>query len=342
MKRTTHSFWFIVIAVSIYVCLGANLWATGQAEQTSTMEPTQTDTEALAEEVYVMVGIHTGNPVFIPDQKFWHEKGAQLGVKTMVVGPPAGDLPAMINAFEQTIATQPAGIMVIGWDDSLISLVDKAMDAGIPVITWDADLPESSRIAHVGTNWDELGIKLAQNLAEEVGYKGKVGRLGVVGTPHIDGAMKSFADWMAENAPDIEVLPVQDDKGSIEVGMKATAALISRNPDIAGIAGFDSNSGDGICTAVREAGMSGKIKVAMNDILPAHLQFLKDGVAQYVLGQKRNIFGPIGLQLLFDINHANAMFTPNDKKLGIYPVPLVSGYKSINSNCLFSIGSEFM
>jgi len=281
----------------------------------------QTDKAALAKEVYVMVGIHTGNPVFIPDQKFWNAKGKELGVQTRVVGPPAGDIPAMINAFEQTIAQKPAGIMVIGWDASLVSLVDKAIDAGIPVITWDADLPTSKRIAHVGTNWTELGVKLAQNLAKEMGYKGKVGRLGVVGTPHIDAAMQTFADWMAKNAPNIVVLPVQDDKGSIEVGMKATAALIAQNPDLTGMAGFDSNSGDGICPAVKEAGKAGKIKVAMNDILPAHLQFLKEGTAQYVLGQKRNIFGPIGLQLLFDINHADAKFTPRDKALGIYPVP---------------------
>jgi ABC-type sugar transport system substrate-binding protein len=272
-------------------------------------------------ETYVMVGIHTGNPVFIPDQKYWHEQGKKLGVKTMVVGPADGNIPAMINAFEQTIAMKPAGIMVIGWDPSLVSLVNKAMDSGIPVITWDADLPTSKRIAHIGTNWTELGVKLAENLAKEVNYKGKVARVGVVGTPHIEAAFQSFADWMAKNAPNIEVLPVQDDKGAIDVGMKVTAALIAQYPDLAGIAGFDSNSGDGICPAVREAGKSGKIKVAINDILPAHMQFLKEGSAQYVLGQKRNIFGPLGLQMLYDINHTTANFTPRDKALHIYPVP---------------------
>ena len=53
-------------------------------------------------------------------------------------------------------------------------------------------------------------------------------------------------------------------------------------------------------------------------------EFLKDGSAQYVSGQKRNIFGPLALQVLFDINHQGYAFTSsiaNDAALGIYQAP---------------------
>ena len=43
---------------------------------------------------------------------------------------------------------------------------------------------------------------------------------------------------------------------------------------------------ESICPAVREAGRSGDIKVVINDILPAHMECLKEGTAQYIVGQK--------------------------------------------------------
>ena len=47
---------------------------------------------------------------------------------------------AMVTAFEQAIARKPAGIIVVGFESSLNAIVDKAVDAGIPVVTVDADL----------------------------------------------------------------------------------------------------------------------------------------------------------------------------------------------------------
>lgn len=49
-----------------------------------------------------------------------------------------------------------------------------------------------------------------------------------------------------------------------------------------------------------------------------------DGSAQYVCGQKRNIFGPLALQVLFDIRNQGYAFTSsikNDAALGIYQAP---------------------
>ena len=51
---------------------------------------------------------------------------------------------AMVTALEQAIAKQPQGLLVVGFEPSLNAIVDKAVDAGIPVVTVDADLPGSS------------------------------------------------------------------------------------------------------------------------------------------------------------------------------------------------------
>jgi len=285
-------------------------------------------------EEYVMVGFYNEHPVFIPDQHFFHAHGKKLGVDTRVVGPPDGNVPAMITAFEQVIASNPAGIILLGVNESLNVLVDEAMNKGIPVVTWDSDIPTSRRITHVGTNWAQLGDKLAEAAFEATGGKGKAAMVGLVGASHMEAAFANFRAWIAANAPNMEVLPVYDDEAVVAKAHSVTAALIQANPDVAVIAGFDGSSGGGICPAVREAGQSGKIKVVMNDILPAHMECLSEGTAQYIVGQKRHIFGPLALQTLYDINHSGISFTDRDAELGIYPAPdkIDTGFLVVNQD----------
>jgi ribose/xylose/arabinose/galactoside ABC-type transport system permease subunit/ABC-type sugar transport system substrate-binding protein len=279
---------------------------------------------AHADELYIMATMYAAHPVLKPDQHFFKKKGDALGVRTLTVGPPANNLEDYVNAIEQAIAQKPNGLAINGLDPAITSLINKAMDQGIPVVMWDADLPESKRITFIGTDWPALGVRLAEALAPMIDHKGQVGRLGNISQPHIMAAMETFKTHMAKIAPEVEVLDIVDDAGKIDVAEQAANSLLQRYPDIAGIAGFDGSSGSGICPALKSLGKAGKVKVVINDLTAAHIQFLKDGSAHYVSGQKRNVFGPLALQVLFDVNHQKYAFTSSverDAKLGIYQAP---------------------
>ena len=185
-------------------------------------------------------------------------------------------------------------------------------------------------------------------MAPLVGHKGKVGRLGNISQPHIVAAMDNFKIHMAKIAPEVEVLDVVDDAGKVIVAEKAATGLIQRYPDLAGVAGFDGSSGSGICPAVKAANKEGKIKIVIDDLTTTHIEFLKDGSAQYVSGQKRNIFGPLALQVLFDINHQGYAFTASterDADLGIYQAPDPTRYRQerltvLGRNCIIAASTH--
>lgn len=305
----------VCLTLSLLVLTGCSAEETAQHD-TSAKDP--------ADQLYIMATMYSAHPVLKPDLYYFKEKGKALGVQTMTVGPPDNNLELYIEAIEQAIAQKPDGLAINGLDVAIVDLIDKAMDQGIPVVLWDADLPMSKRITFIGTNWPKLGVRLADAMAPLVKHKGKVGRLGNISQPHITAAMDMFKIHMGKIAPNVEVLDVVDDKGMIDEAEAATNALIQRHPDIAGIAGFDGSSGGGICPAVKNVGKSGVIKVVINDLTPTHIEFLKDGSAQYVSGQKRNIFGPLVLQVLYDINNQGYAFTSSiktDASLGIYQAP---------------------
>ncbi|MHC4248705.1 MAG: substrate-binding domain-containing protein [Planctomycetota bacterium] len=314
------------IALAFALSVGALMHAGCSAKK----RPATTDAgaEDRSDQLYIMATMFTAHPVMQPDLRYFREKGDALGVRTLTVGPQAGNLEQYVETIEQAIAQKPDGLALNGLDVAIVDLIDKAMGRGIPVVLWDADLPMSKRITFIGTDWPQLGVRLAEALAPLVNRKGKVGRVGNVSQPHIMAAMDMFKVHMAKIAPEVEVLDVMDDEGRIEVAQSVASALIQRHPDIAGIAGFDGSSGAGICPAVKRKNKGKRkediIKVAINDLTPTHIEFLKDGSAQYVSGQKRNIFGPLALQVLYDIRNQGYAFTSSiesDAKLGIYQAP---------------------
>ena len=86
-------------------------------------------------EEYIAVAC-MGNLEYFSAHKFaWKWMGDKLGVKTSYIGPAEYDVPGQIAAFDQAIARKPAGIMTFGVEASLKPEIDKAVAAGIPVVT---------------------------------------------------------------------------------------------------------------------------------------------------------------------------------------------------------------
>ena len=132
---------------------------------------------------------------------------------------------------------------------------------------------------------------------------------------------------------DIEFLGKYDDKANVETAARLTADLLAAHPDLAGIAGFDSNSGPGMALSVKEANKSGKVKLTTVDAEPEHLQLVKEGVISYLVGQKRELFTWMGAQFLFDMRHKSLPLSGNDARAGIIPIPrtVITGSIEIDS-----------
>lgn len=145
----------IFLAVLTVFVLAAVLQTTGcrkpsqpaaASEEVSAKEPTK----AVSDEEYIYVSC-MGNLEFFNAHKFgWKWAGERLGVKTTYVGPSEYDLDAMVAAFDQAIARQPKGIVVFAVEPALTPQINKAVEAGIPVVTILGDLPDSKRLTFVG------------------------------------------------------------------------------------------------------------------------------------------------------------------------------------------------
>jgi ABC-type sugar transport system substrate-binding protein len=277
--------------------------------------------EVTTTEEYVMVTTAINLPLYVNhDQKAFLKWGEKMGVRTSILGPSEWDVPGQIATIEQVIPGKPAGLLINGTDPGIASAIKKAVAAGIPTVVYDSEIPNSDRHAFIGSDWYEMGRLQGERMARLTNGKGKVACMGILGMENMEAGFKGFQDAV-KNFPSIQFIGKYDDKANVEIAARLTADLLAAHPDLAGIAGFDSNSGPGMALSVKEAGKVGKVKLTTVDAEPEHLQLVKEGVISYLVGQKRELFTWLGAQFLYDMRHKSLPLSANDAEAGIIPIP---------------------
>lgn len=229
----------------------------------------------------------------------------ELGVKVIVAGPTDFDVPGFIAAVDQVCAQKPSGVSVVGgWDPSLTESVKKCMELGVPTVVDDGDLPDSGRLAYIGTNWTQVGVAQAKKMMEVLPDGGKLGMMSIINAGNMREAVAGFTAYIEANGGGkYEIVANQDDGGDAQKAAQVTAAIMAANPDIAGLAGFDSESGAGIVTALREAGKNpGDIKVTAMEQTPDFFKTAKEGWVDGIVVQNRELFIYYAVKLLHDFN----------------------------------------
>ncbi len=272
-------------------------------------------------EEYVMITTAVTMPMYVNhDQAAFRAWGKKRNVSVAVLGPADWDVPAQINVIEEVIGTRPAGMLINGTDPALAQVINKAVSAGIPTVVYDSDIPGGKHHAFLGTDWYEIGRMQGEEMVRLLGGKGKVAYMGILGLMNMEAGFRGLLDVFA-NHPEIEIVGRFDDKANVEEAARITSDLLAAHPDLAGVCGFDSNSGPGIALAVKEAGKQGKVKITTVDWEPEHLALVREGVIHMLAGQKRELFTWYGAQFLYDMVHNTNNLSRNDGRAGITNIP---------------------
>lgn len=281
-----------------------------------------TPASSTSNETYIYVS-SMGNLEFFNAHKYgWKWAGEALGVKTKYVGPAEYDVNAQVTAFDQAIAEKPAGIAVFAVEPVLKSEIDKAADAGIPVVTVLGDIPDSKRIAYVGSNQHDLGYVGGLQIAKVLGGKGKVAIISIPGTPMFDDREAGYRDAF-KSYPGIEVVQVGDTKADTVTAVNVSKDILQRYPDLVGFVCTDSTGGIGAATAVQEAGKAGQVKVVSLDRNSDVLQLIQKGVITGTVAQDDAAMAFWALQTLYNYNHHQAPLTSDNAKAGVHTGPSI-------------------
>jgi ABC-type sugar transport system substrate-binding protein len=280
-----------------------------------------------SDEVYYWISQNSTLPLFVAHDYVGMELAAkELGVKVEKAGPTNIDLPAFIATIDQVCAQKPNGVTVVGWDPSLAAAVDRCIELGVPTITDDADLPNSKRLAFVGTDWYDIGVQQAKAMIEATGGQGEVATLSIINADNMRQARQGFEDTIRGTG--LKIVAHEDDGGDASQAAAKTASLLAAYPNLKGIAGLDSESGAGIVRALEEAGKIGQVKVTAMEQTAEFFNTVKDGKVDAIIVQKRELFTYYAIKTLFEFNH-NGLSVNGMKGWDGVPIP-----KYINTGLL--------
>jgi ribose transport system substrate-binding protein len=323
MKKFTVLFFGFYLILAATGCSKPSAGASAGADS-----QTVSTAEDRSNQLYIQVSAF-GNLDYFYDHKAGMQRvGEELGVKTEYVGPADYDMNAMVAAFEQAIAKKPQGIVVVGFEDSLNSTVDKTIDAGIPVVTVDADLPNSKRIAFVGTGNVNAGRTGAEYLAGIIGGKGKVALMTRPGQSNLEERVAGYREVLAKY-PNVEIVQIADTQSDPVVAAQAAAALLQKFPDLAGIGCVEAAGGSGAATAVKEAGLQGKVKIISmdrgNDVIAA----IEEGTITASVAQQTALMPYYATLILYNLVNSKVEISSDNKAAGVAGIPQVVDTGSI-------------
>lgn len=319
--KVNHILRKVIFALVVCNCISCELPPRGSDSRVTNSAFDAFDTAKIVNEEYVMVTTAVTMPMYVNhDQAAFKRWGEKMNVKVSILGPADWDVPAQINVIEEVIGTRPTGLLINGTDPAIAQVINKAVSAGIPTVVYDSDIPGGNHHAFLGTDWYEIGKMQGEEMMKLINGRGKIAYMGILGMANMEAGFRGLLD-VAEKYPDVEVVGKFDDKANVEEAAKITSDLLAAHPDIAGICGFDSNSGPGIALAVREAGKVGTVKITTVDWEPEHLQLVKSGVIQMLAGQKRELFTWYGAQFLYDMVHRTNPLARSDVRAKITSIP---------------------
>lgn len=276
------------------------------------------------EDEYVMVTFVSGIEYWKPAYRGMEDAAANLGVSTRYTGATDYDINQQVTVLEQVISQQPAGILLTAINpNALVGPINRAMEAGIPVVTFDADAPDSNRYSFLATSNYEAGVKAADYLAELNNEEGNLGLITIPGQLNHEERAQGFEETIANDYPDMEVVSVQDGQSDQSASARAMGSMLQANPGLVGVFTTEASTGVGAATAVREGNMVDKVDIVSFDTDPGTLDFVEAGVIDATLAQGTWNMGYWGQMFLYHLSEGllNPIENGNWQEAGINPLP---------------------
>ena len=210
--------------------------------------------------------------------------------------------------IESAITQHVDGIAISALNgDFLTETINKAVDAGIPVVMWDSDAPKSKRFAFYGVDDLASGRILGEQAVRLLDGKGKVAIITSVGSTNLQQRLDGLKQALAK-APGIQIVEIYDIKEDAVRCAEIIATGTNRYPDLAA---WLAVGGWPIFTRNATAAVDpAKTKVISFDTIQPGLDLLREGKVTVLLGQKYFGWGSESVKLLYDYKHGKTPPSP--------------------------------
>jgi ribose transport system substrate-binding protein len=255
---------------------------------------------------YVIVPKALTNPYWFQVEDGMKAAGQKLGVTVEMLGPAqASDVTAQVQIVESLIAKKISGIAISPNDpDGMTSVINQAIQAGIPVITFDSDAPKSKRLCYVGTDNYTAGRIAGQQLLKFLGKTGPYAILtGSLGALNLNERIRGFRDELKAQGATLQEVNLLSCDETTDRAMDQIEDLTRATPElkawfITGCWATVSPKG----AFLNALGQRTDVIVIAFDTVKEELLLVQDGLVQALIAQRPYDMGVRCVEMLHRLN----------------------------------------
>jgi len=270
---------------------------------------------------FVFVNHVTTNAFFTPTQYGIQDACALLGCKYQWTGSDHSDVGEMVNAFNTALSSNADGIAVAITDAKAFDgPVHQALQAGIPVVSYNADSPtpaQNGRLAYIGQDLYQSGLAVGQRFTTLVQSGDVVGFIATPGSlniqPRIDGIKAAIQQsGLPINFVEIATGAKQEDE------LAAVEAYYLGHKNLKGMVAVDGGSTASVGQIMQKYNLPSQgIHGAGYDLEPLTLQAVQNGFLDFTVDQQPYLQGFIPVVQLFLYKLSGGLSQPADTDTGL-------------------------
>jgi simple sugar transport system substrate-binding protein len=248
---------------------------------------------------FTFVNHVTTNPFFTPTQNGAADACKLLGCSYQWTGSETSNVGEMTNAFNSAVSAGVDGIAI-----ALVSLTafnsptEKALSAGIPVLSYNADAAGNARLAYIGQDLFVSGQAMGKRVAGLVPsgdvalFIATPGALNI--QPRIDGALSSL-----KSHPSIKTHVIATG-AALPMELSTVQSYVNSHPDTKGLFAVDGGSTQYVGQVIQQKGLASKgVKGGGYDLTPVTQQTLAAGALQFTIDQQPYLQGFLPILQLY-------------------------------------------
>jgi rhamnose transport system permease protein len=223
-----------------------------------------------------------GDPYFVSCRKGAEEAAKELGVELIWDGPTDLD-PAKQNEVVEGWITRGVDVIAVSVENSaaISTVLRKARDKGIKVITWDADAEADARDFFINQATPQgIGYTLMDEAARILGGKGEFAIITAsLSAANQNEWIKHIKARLAEKYPAMKLVAIQPSDGDRDRAFQETQNVMKVHPNVKLIMGVAAPAVPGAAEAVKQSGRS-DVKVIGLSIPSLCKTYVHDGVIE--------------------------------------------------------------
>ncbi len=277
---------------------------------------------------FVLVPKNLGNPYFDTANNGAQEAAKELGVTVLYQGSANADATEQIQLLNSLIAQKVSGLAVSANDsDALVPTGKEAIDAGIPVVSWDSAIGKDGRVLHINQavlhDIGAIEIKMALDLAPDGGD------IAILSATSTAPNQNAWIEVMKEELkkPEysklnlVEVVYGDDDDTK---SYNEAQALFTKYPNLKVIIAPTTVGIAASARAVTDAGLIGKVAVTGLGTPNQMREYVKNGAAPEFALWNPGDLGYLSIYVLEALATGKITGAPGEKftagKLGEYTI----------------------